>query len=247
MGGAGIVAEPFRAAGAVEATRTAGAPGGMNIGNLLAAGAGAASLAAEPPELDITETGDKMARARESVMTKYLGEEAAAQLPSVVSENYLDMITKPIGELYPVEKDARWGRLEKEITDSYDDYEDAINQQFAQAGGSGSSDHREAIRNARADRAAELSQSRNELEQDMFDTQIKIKQDALMRAAEQGQFDDALAFELARLIGEEEELNRALAMDDYDTFQRVMGMIMAMGLQSPMPDYLSVRGGGARA
>lgn len=201
---------------------------GITPAGALAAGA---SLLNPASDTEYHTASEKLTQARQTVLSKYLGE-AGAQLPTVIADQYLDMITKPIGELYPVETDARWGRAEQSINQSYDDYEKSITHNFAQAGGIGSSDYQKAMGEARRMRTQELSQTRQEIEQSLFNTQISMKQTAMQNAASQGQFDEKLAMELAGLIGQEDELVASIQSQDYERFQMVMGQIMAIGYQS---------------
>lgn len=207
---------------------------GLSKGQLLAGGAGIASLMAKPPQTQIGTAQENLELARNSIMAKYLGNDAASQIPGVVAENYLDMISKPIGEMYPAEKDARWGRIEKTVNTSYDDYEKSIQQRYAQAGGLNSSDYKEEVRKAKQDRSKELGQAKAELEQSLFNTQITMKKDALLSSMQQNQFDEKMAYELAGVIQQEDQLRVAIANQDYDQFQQVMGLIMAMGTQGAM-------------
>lgn len=242
MGAGGVVGAGGPAAPGVGTAGGAGAAWpGVAPGVALATGAAAASLGAKPPDLAYRPTGERFEEAQNLVLQKYLGE-AARELPTAIQEEYLGMIRTPLGQLYPVEKDARWARINEAIETSYADYEEGIKARYAQAGGLGSSDYKEELRNARADKAREMGQARAELEQSLYETQIKIKQDALTRAAQQGQFDTSLAFELAKAIQMDDQLEMAVETQDYDAFQRVMGAIMALGVQSAMPSVSSLGG-----
>ncbi len=201
------------------------------IGPALAVGSAAASLGAKAPEFEASTLEERLAQARKSVLAKYMGDEAAMKLPKVAAEEYLKQITTPLGELYPQEVDARWGRIEKQINQSWDSYEDAIKQRFAQVGGTGSRDEQQALAEARDMRTAELTQARREIEQDIFNTQIRIKQDALAKAAQQGYYDEKLAVELASLIGQDEALQMAVESQDYETFQKIMSQLFQLGGQ----------------
>jgi len=228
------------AGGAGGAAGAGGLTGGQKLGGLLATGAGIASLAAKPPTTTIGTSPENLEEARRSVLSKYMGD-AAEQIPEAVASSYLDMIQKPIGELYPVEKDARWGRIEKHINESYDDYEKAIQARYAQAGGLNSSDYKEEIRKAKQDRTKELSQSRAELEQSLFDTQIAMKKDALVRSMENNKFDEKLAYDLAGLIRQDDQLRVAIDRQDYDQFQNIMAQIMSIGANMATPNVSMFR------
>lgn len=233
---------PGGVAGAPGTAKAAGIDYSKMIGPALATGAGALSIGATPPEFEVSTAAERLEKARESVLAKYMGDESAQLLPKVAAAEYLKQIQTPLGELYPVERDARWGRVQPLINKSWDDYESAINAKYAHARGTGSSEHKKELQDARRLRTQELSQSRQEIEQGAFEMQVKIKQDALMRAAQQGQFDEKLALEMAKLIGEEETLAMSMEMQDYDTFQRVMGQIMSIGYEMAMPQASGFRG-----
>lgn len=211
---------------------------GITPAGALAAGA---SLLARPPETEYTPTSEAVEQARQTIMEKYLGSEAAMQLPGAVSEEYYKMITTPLGQLWPIEKDAGWARTQKLVNESYDRAVEGIKESFAQAQGVGSSDYYEAINEAERNRVWELDVGKQQVEQSYFEQHVKVKQDALMGAAQQGQIDETIMFELAKLIKQDDALERAGVEQDYDTFQRIMGMIMAMGLQTPMPNISSMR------
>ena len=215
--------------------------GGMNwIGPALAGAGAIGSMAAKRPEFTYYDSTERMEMAKKSIMSKYLGE-AGAKLPGVVAEEYLKQIQTPLGELYPVEKDARWGRVEGAINKSYDDYEKSIQHQFSQAGGVGSKDYQQTIARAKADRAKELSQSRQEIEASAYKTQVEIKQNALLQGAQQGQWDEKLAMELATALGKDQELTMAFEGQDYEAFQNLMSQLMSAGLSDML--YSKYQGG----
>jgi len=210
------------------------------VGPMLAAGGAIGSMTAQRPEFTYYDSTERMEMAKKSIMSKYLGE-AGAKLPGVVAEEYLKQIQTPLGELYPVEKDARWGRVEGAINKSYDDYEKSIQHQFSQAGGVGSKDYQQTIARAKADRAKELSQSRQEIEASAYKTQVEIKQNALLQGAQQGQWDEKLAMELATALGKDQELTMAFESQDYEAFQNLMSQLMNAGLSDIL--YSKYQGG----
>jgi len=210
------------------------------VGPALAASGAIGSMTAQRPEYTYYDSAERMEQAKKSIMSKYLGE-AGAKLPGVVAEEYLKQIQTPLGELYPVEKDARWGRVEGAINKSYDDYEKSIQHQFSQAGGIGSKDYQDTIARAKADRAKELSQSRQEIEASAYKTQVEIKQNALLQGAQQGQWDEKLAMELATALGKDQELTMAFEGQDYEAFQNLMSQLMNAGLSDML--YSKYQGG----
>jgi hypothetical protein len=220
-GGAGVTAETGRGEGVSRL-----------LGPALAGGAGIASLTKEAPEFDYATATERFEGARDSMIQKYLGE-AGLQLPRAVREQYLDLATQPMGEMGEVWKnwvEPQWNSMQDMIGKSWDDYDKAIDEQFAQAGGTGSSDHLKAKEEARASRTEELSQARQELYGRAFREQLNVKLDALQRAASQGQFDMSIALELAKLGERDQELLMSIESQNYDQFQDIMGKIMSMGM-----------------
>lgn len=215
---------------------TGGAKGGMDIGKMLATGAGVAGMAAEPPTYDYQTAEDRYGRAMETVVGKYMGE-AGMQLPQVVQEEYLKMVQTPFGELYKEFDvyDANQAELERTIGQSYDEYDEGIKAQYAQAGGLGSSDYEKAMAKSREARTRELAVGRAQLMQGKFEQAVNIKQEALLQSAKQGQYNSTLALELAKLVGEDQNVKMALEADNYEKFQNSMMKIFQMGTQSPMP------------
>jgi hypothetical protein len=187
---------------------------------------------AKPPEVDLPGAAERLEQARSSVIQKYLGE-AGTQLPTAVREQYLDLVNQPLGELGQIWENwvqPEWNSLSQMIGKSYDDYDAAIDQQFAQAGGSGSSDHREAKAESRRLRTQELSQARQELRGRAFKEQLNTKLTALQQAANLGEFDMKLALELSTMIGEDQRLLASIEGENYDEFQDIMGQIFSLSL-----------------
>lgn len=203
------------------------------IGAGLATGAGAMSLMSKPPTYDYKTAPERLADVQ-GVLRKYMGD-AAGKLPQAASEEYLRQIKAPLGELYPEQVDAQWGRLAPQIEKSWDQYEKALDTQFAQAGGIGSTDYNQAKAEARRLRVAEMSQSFKEIQQSIFNTQVAVKQDALRNAAAQGNFDMTTAMELAKLGGQDQELMMAIQSQNYQKFQQVLGQIMYQGYSLTQP------------
>ena len=237
------VGNMFGGAGSGGGAGTAGASGlfGGGSNNLLGAatmlGGAAGMFGAEQPEYEYSNAQERYDDAMSTVVGKYMGEGGMA-LPKRAQEEYLDMINTPFGELYQKwdQDDAMSGQLKTTLDRTYDDYDEQINAAFAQSGGIGSSDHRKALDESRRLRGEELRVGTQQLQQFKFQEAVKVKQDALVHAMQQGQWNNDVAMQLAGLTGQDQQLEMALASQDYDGFQDVMGKIMFQGMNMMAPN-----------
>jgi len=202
------------------------------IGPALAIGSGVASFGKKPPTATFGTPAENFESARTMMAEKYLGE-AGAALPRATREQYLDLVTMPLGEMSETFRNLIKPQLDETtrgINEQFDTRDEEIDAQFAQAGGTGSSDHLRAKTEARQFRTQETRRARFEIEANGLREQINVKLDAMARGLQAGQFDTNIAMELAGLQGKQDEMIATIEQGNYDQFQQLMSQLFQAGL-----------------
>lgn len=191
---------------------------------LLKTGAGLlAGQIGKPPEYnpDTLGTFDKA--------SKYL---QGINLPSVTNQQLNKYLTMSIPDiknqlLTPSASNRALLEIDKK-------YQDALTQVQRMAANSGqsietSSDARRQYDEINRQWAEARANLQAELEHTATTQAIGIHQWALEQSLQQGQFDIKSAMELAAMIGRDEELKAAIAQDNYEAFQNIIGELLSIG------------------
>jgi len=122
----------------------------------------------------------------------------------------------------------------RRINDAFDRQRQTLERRFASAGQNirTSSDLRDAVADLEENRVTSLSEAQQELTNDNLARGIQAKQFALSQGLQQNQFNDALAFELAGLLGDEEALRIAIEQGNFEAFQEILANILQIGFGS---------------
>ncbi len=123
-------------------------------------------------------------------------------------------------------------RVSDAINQAYDNQKQALTHQFAQAGQntSNSSELQDQISKLEQKRSTDLSNAALEVQNAGVAQAIQVKQQALSQGMQAGQFNQTLAMQLAGLTGDQQNLQYAIANNDYQGFQQIMGKLLTMGI-----------------
>lgn len=118
------------------------------------------------------------------------------------------------------------------INTAYDNQRQQLTHQYAQAGQnlSNSSELQDKVGQLEQKRTNDLTLAQQELTDQALGQAIQVKQQALSSGMQAGQWNQTLAFELASLTGDQQNLQYAIANNDYESFQQIMGKLMTMGI-----------------
>jgi len=174
------------------------------------------------PGPEISGVGENLASAQEFV-SKY----GLEGMPSYARDEMRKWIEQPLSEVYPAEIDARFARTERALTDKWDKYRDSRMRAYTSTGQVDSEDWRNEQAQIEQMRAEEMNITRQEIESEVMDKGIQMKQFAITSMAQNGQFEASAAFEVAKMIGQQDQLEYAIAQQDYTRFQEVMAKILS--------------------
>lgn len=123
-------------------------------------------------------------------------------------------------------------RVSDAINQSYDNQKQGLVHQFAQAGQnlSNSSELQDKVSQLEQKRSTDLSNAALEVQNAGVSQAIQVKQQALSQGMQAGQFNQTLAMQLAGLTGDQQNLQYAIANNDYQSFQQIMGKLLTLGI-----------------
>lgn len=123
-------------------------------------------------------------------------------------------------------------RVQDAINQSYDNQKQSLVHQFAQAGQntSNSSELQDKVSQLEQKRSTDLSNAALEVQNAGVSQAIQVKQQALSQGMQAGQFNQTLAMQLAGLTGDQQNLQYAIANNDYQSFQQIMGKLLTIGI-----------------
>ncbi len=203
-----------------------GASSLLNGVNPVLAGAGLiGTLGSKTPTMEGSATGNY------SAAKTFLGDTAYKQLETPTSNTLLSYINTPIADLQNQFTQNNQRTLNT-INTAYDNQKAQLVHQYAQAGQNlaNSSELQDKVGQLEQKRTNDLTLAQQELTDQALGQAIQVKQQALSSSLQQGQYDSNTAMDLAKLIGEDQVLAHAIATNDYQTFQGVMGKILTAGL-----------------
>lgn len=203
--------------------------------NPLLAGAGAIGvLGSKAP----TPQGD--ATSNYSAARTFLGDSAYNKLTTPTSNELLNYINTPIEDLQKQFTQNNQRTLDT-INTAYDNQKAQLVHQYAQAGQNlaNSSELQGKVNEMEQKRTNDLTLAQQELTDQALGQAIQVKQQALSNSLAQGQYDANTAMELAKLTGDDQALQYAIANNDYQTFQGIMGKILTSGLPNQGGSSLS--------
>lgn len=219
-GAATTAASPTGGAAALAGGTT---PGGFNP---LMVGAGlAGTLGAKAPTVEGSATGNY------SAAKQFLGDSEYNKLITPTSNTLLNYINTPISDLQQQFTKNNQRTLDT-INTAYDNQKNNLVHQYAQAGQnlSNSSELQDKVGQLEQKRVNDLTLANQELTDQALGQAIQVKQNALSSSLQQGQYDANTAMDLAKLTGDDQALQYAIANNDYQTFQNIMGKILTSGL-----------------
>jgi hypothetical protein len=79
-------------------------------------------------------------------------------------------------------------------------------------------------------RAQDLSNAQAEVQNQALGQAIQVKQQALSAGLQSGQWNQSIAMQLAQLTGDQQNLQYAIANNDYQSFQQIMGKLLTLGI-----------------
>lgn len=160
--------------------------------------------------------------------SQYLGPNAL----TAPTENQLNSyISTPIEDLAKTFTGTST-RVKDAINQAYDNQKQGLVHQFAQAGQNmaNSSELQDKVSQLEQKRSTDLSNAELEVQNAGIGQAIQVKQQALSQGMQAGQFNQALAMQLATLTGDQQNLQYAIANNDYQSFQQIMGKLLTMGI-----------------
>ncbi len=118
------------------------------------------------------------------------------------------------------------------INTAYDNQKQQLVHQFAQAGQNtaNSSELQTKVDQLEQKRTNDLTLAQQESQDQALGQAIQVKQQALSQGMQAGQWNQTLAMQLASLTGDQQNLQYAIANNDYTSFQQIMGKLMTMGI-----------------
>lgn len=160
--------------------------------------------------------------------SQFLGPNA---LEKPTTDQLSSYITTPIEDLAKTFTGTST-RVSDAINQAYDNQKQQLTHQYAQAGQNlaGSSELQDKISQLEQKRSTDLSNAALEAQNAGIGQAIQIKQQALSQGLQSGQFNQTLAMQLATLTGDQQNLQYAIANNDYQSFQQIMGKLMTMGI-----------------
>lgn len=187
---------------------------------------GAGLLLSKPPQVQGTAIDNY------SAVQQFLGPNA---LKAPTSNQLLQYINTPISDLQ-TQFSADNSRTLNTINQAYDNQRQQLVHQFAQAGQnlSNSSELQDKVNQLEQKRTNDLTLAQQELHNQALGQAVQVKQQALSNALQQGQYDANIALDLAKLTGDDQALQYAIANNDYQTFQSIMGKILTSGLPTSL-------------
>lgn len=131
------------------------------------------------------------------------------------------------------------------INTAYDNQKQSLVHQYAQAGQNftNSSELQQKVDQLEQKRTNDLTLAQQELQDQALGQAVQVKQTALSQGMQAGQFNQGLAMQLASLTGDQQNLQYAIANNDYTSFQQIMGKLLTMGI----PQSVSISNGGQKS
>ncbi len=213
-----------------------GGEGGMSpetIGKLLMGGSGLAQVTAEAPELKYTPQ-EYVAQAK-ATMKKY----NLDALPQYAQEEARKLVELPTeGPALDARVNDFAARTVQDLETSRATQLQTINQRYTQAGATGDTQQAEDIARVNDYVNGQIALARGEARATILAQSYQVKSNALQIVMQAGEFDSKLAYDLAVMVGKEDELTFAIQQEDYASFQETMSDIFGMGMQQVMESIM---------
>lgn len=163
-----------------------------------------------------------------SAVSQFLGPNALAKSTDDQLTSYINTPIEDLAKTFT----SNSTRVSDAINKSYDNQKQGLVHQFAQAGQnlSNSSELQQKVSELEQKRSTDLSNAALEVQNAGVSQAIQVKQQALSQGMQSGQFNQALAMQLANLTGDQQNLQYAIANNDYQSFQQIMGKLLTMGI-----------------
>lgn len=207
-----------------SATNAIGNAYSSNPIGTIATGIGAlGTFGSQPPAYNGASPTDNY-----SAVSQFLGPNA---LTAPTTDQLNSYITTPIDDLAKTFTNNST-RVSDAINQSYDNQKQSLVHQFAQSGQnmSNSSELQDRVSQLEQKRSTDLSNAALEVQNAGIGQAIQIKQQALTQGMQAGQFNQTIAMQLAALTGDQQNLQYAIANNDYQSFQQIMGKLLTMGI-----------------
>ncbi len=190
---------------------------------------GALSILNPPPQPQGSSTENY------SAARQFLGDQGYAALKTPTQNTLLNYVNTPIADLQ-TQFTANNQRTLDKINSAYDNQKNQLVHQFAQAGQNmaNSSDLQNRVSELEQKRVNDITLAQQELTDQALTHAINVKQDALSKALQQGQYDSNLAMDLAKITGQDQALQYSIERGNYEDFQNIMANLLAQGLK-PQP------------
>lgn len=170
-----------------------------------------------------------------SAVQQFLGKDPATvantNLAQAGSAQNLDYVNTSIQDLQK-QFTGNNDRTMNSINTAYDNQRQQLTHQYAQAGQNlaNSSELQDKVNQLEQKRTNDVTLAQQELQDQALGQAIQVKQQALSQAMQAGQWNQTLAYQLASLTGDQQNLQYAIANNDYTSFQQIMGKLMTMGI-----------------
>jgi len=151
-------------------------------------------------------------------------------LPQATGAELVRLVDTPLEDLmkdFTFESDRTFSR----INESFDKQVIDLKQRAASFGTSvqTSSDIQRQLGDIEKNRAESLEFAEQDVRNRALGDAIQAKQYGLSQSLAKNEFDSKLAFEIAQVIGQEEELKRSLENENFEAFQNIMAQILSAG------------------
>lgn len=200
---------------------------GMGQGDLTRAGIGLAASQIGKPDTSYLNNALENTKSNYSALKTYVGNNV---MPAATQEQLLNDIHTPLDQMTSNLSFNNEPAI-RAINTSFDRQIQQVQRAYSMAGQgyTNSSDARDQVQKINNDRALAIKDATAEISNQNLGRAIQAKQFALSQAMQQGQFDSGLAFELAKMAGQEKELKLAIDSNNYEQFQTIIANILNMG------------------
>ena len=174
-------------------------------------------------------------QANYSALNTFVGQTAQGKLNNqagqAATQGNIDYVNTPISQLQQ-QFTANNSRTLNTINTAYDNQRNQLTHQFAQAGQTlaNSQELQTKVGQLEQQRTNDLTLAQQEAQDQALSQAVSVKQQALSQSMQAGQFNQTLAMELAGLTGDQQNLQYAIANNDYQSFQQIMGKLLTMGI-----------------
>ncbi len=221
-------------AGSIASKATGGLVGGasspINLSTAASLAGAAGVFGSTPPAYNAASPTDNY-----SAVSQFVGKTPQGLLNSqqgtAAGQQNLDYVNTPIADLQKQFTGNNQRTLDT-INTAYDNQKAQLIHQYAQAGQNiaNSSEAQDKVSQLEQKRTNDLTLAQQELTDQALGQAIQVKQSALSSSMQAGQWNQSVAMQLASLTGDQQNLQYAIANNDYESFQQIMGKLMTMGI-----------------